>query len=54
MVAFFTQERIFKKKLKKFDLIIDLQSKFRNTFILKKIPHDFYSKTFNGIFQQKK
>ena len=35
----------------KFDLIIDLQSKFRNTIILKKIPHDlFYSRTFNGRF----
>lgn len=36
---------------KKFDLIIDLQSKLRNTIILKKIPHNlFYSKTLNYTF----
>ena len=35
----------------KFDLIIDLQSKLRNTLILKKIPHKhFYSSTFNFFF----
>tara|TARA_B100000242_G_C42989430_1_gene459290 strand:- start:148 stop:1101 length:954 start_codon:yes stop_codon:yes gene_type:complete len=39
----------------KFDLIIDLQSKFRNTLILKKIPHDlFYSRTLNGKFSSRK
>lgn len=39
----------------KFDLIIDLQSKFRNTIILKRIPHvDFYSSTFNYKFCSKK
>ncbi len=39
----------------KFDLIIDLQSKFRNTLILKRIPHvHFYSKTFNNFFSTKK
>ncbi len=39
----------------KFDLIIDLQSKFRNSFILKKIPHTlFYSRTFNDLFASKK
>lgn len=38
----------------KFDLIIDLQSKFRNSFILKKIPHiHFYSTTFNNLFSTK-
>ena len=43
------------KNFGKFDLIIDLQSKFRNTFILSKISHDhFYSRTFNGIFSTKK
>ena len=37
--------------IKKFDLIIDLQSKIRNTIILKKIPHlQFYSSTFNFNF----
>jgi len=39
----------------KFDLIIDLQSKFRNSLILKKIPHvHFYSTTFNNLFSTKK
>ena len=39
----------------KFDLIIDLQSKFRNTLILKKIPAKFfYSSTMNFIFCTKK
>ena len=39
----------------KFDLIVDLQSKFRNTLILKRIPHvDFYSTTFKNIFSSKK
>ena len=39
----------------KFDLIIDLQSKFRNSLILKKIPHiHFYSTTFNNLFSSKK
>ena len=43
------------KNYGKFDLIIDLQSKFRNTFILKKVSHNhFYSRTFNGIFSTKK
>ncbi|SVB98960.1 uncharacterized protein METZ01_LOCUS251814, partial [marine metagenome] len=35
----------------KFDLIIDLQSKLRNTLILKRIPSvNFYSSTFNYNF----
>jgi len=39
----------------KFDLIIDLQSKFRNSLILKKIPHNhFYSTTFGSLFSTKK
>tara|TARA_B100001750_G_scaffold159119_1_gene128206 strand:+ start:16 stop:963 length:948 start_codon:yes stop_codon:yes gene_type:complete len=38
-------------KLGKFDLIIDCQSKLRNTIILKQIPtKSFYSSTFNNIF----
>ncbi|MDB3864253.1 lipopolysaccharide heptosyltransferase family protein [Candidatus Pelagibacter sp.] len=46
---FFYSEQILKNKfIKKFDLIIDLQSKLRNTLILKRIPHNnFYSSTFN-------
>ena len=52
---FFSKRNALKKKYGKFDLIIDLQSKFRNTLILKKIPHDnFYSKTLNGFFSSKK
>ena len=52
---FFTNNRVTKKGYGKFDLIIDLQSKFRNTFILKKIPHKlFYSSTFNGFFSSRK
>ena len=39
----------------KFDLIIDLQSKFRNTLILKKIPAKFfYSPTMSFAFCTKK
>jgi len=38
-----------------FDLIIDLQSKFRNTLILKKIKSKiFYSSTLNFLFSSKK
>ena len=37
--------------MEKFDLIIDLQSKLRNTLILKRIPSvNFYSSTFNYYF----
>lgn len=42
-------------KITKFDLILDLQSKIRNTIILKKIPHlEFYSPCFNYFFCSKK
>ena len=52
---FFVKNRIFRKAYGTFDLIIDLQSKFRNSLILKKIPHDhFYSRTLNGFFSSKK
>ena len=51
----FIKKRLKKNNFTKFDLIIDLQSKFRNSFILKKISHDhFYSTTFKGIFSTKK
>jgi ADP-heptose:LPS heptosyltransferase len=50
----FAQNNFNKKNEGKFDLIIDLQSKFRNSFILKKIPHiQFYSTTYNSIFSNK-
>ena len=49
------KKNIEKKNLQKFDLIIDLQSKLRNTLVLRKIPHDnFYSSTFNFYFCSKK
>ena len=52
---FFTRRKFAKTTLGKFDLIIDLQTKFRNSLILKKIPHNsFYSRTFNGFFSSKK
>ena len=52
---FFAKRRTLTKNYGKFDLIIDLQSKFRNTLILKKIPHtNFYSRTLNGFFSTKK
>ncbi len=52
---FLANKRASKKAFGKFDLIIDLQTKFRNSLILKRIPHEsFYSRTFNGIFSSKK
>ena len=52
---FFTRQKFAKTTLGKFDLIIDLQTKFRNSLILKKIPHNsFYSRTFNSFFSSKK
>ena len=48
---FKASSRFSKLNLNKFDLIIDLQSKIRNTLILKKIPtNNFYSTTFNYNF----
>ena len=52
---FFTKHRFTKTSLGKFDLIIDLQTKFRNSLVLKRIPHNlFYSRTLNGFFSTKK
>ena len=48
---FKVRSKFFKLNLEKFDLIIDLQSKLRNTLILKRIPSvNFYSSTFNYNF----
>ena len=45
------KRNFLKLKLDEFDLILDCQSKFRNTIILKQIPSkSFYSPTFNSIF----
>ena len=52
---FFTNKRTLTRGYGKFDLIIDLQTKFRNSLILSRIPHNsFYSRTFNGFFSSKK
>ncbi len=51
----FAKKNYSKSNKDKFDLIIDLQSKFRNSLILKRIPHQhFYSTTFNNFFSTKK
>ena len=51
----FVKNNFKKNNENKFDLIIDLQSKFRNSLILKKIPHvHFYSTSLNNIFSTKK
>ena len=51
----FVKKNFNKKNSFKFDLIIDLQTKFRNSLILKRVPHiNFYSKTFNGFFSSKR
>ncbi len=52
---FVVKRKFNKQNIKKIDLIIDLQSKLRNTIILKKIPHDhFYSSTYGFKFCTKK
>ena len=51
----FVKRNFLKVKETKFDLIIDLQSKFRNSLILKRVPHNhFYSTTFGNFFSTKK
>ena len=51
----FAKKNFDRENETKFDLIIDLQSKFRNSLILKRIPHShFYSTTFNNLFSTKK
>ena len=45
--------RIKKHNIKKFDLIIDLQSKIRNSLILKMIPHKYFlSSCYNFKFSK--
>ena len=52
---FFVSRNAKKKTFGKFDLIIDLQTKLRNTLVLKQIPHShFYSRTLNGRLSSKK
>ena len=50
-----TSKNIKKTSIDNFDLIIDLQSKIRNTLILKRIPSNyFYSSTLNYFFSSHK
>ena len=50
-----TKKRYVDQNLEEMDLIIDLQSKLRNTIILNKIPHNhFYSSTYGFKFCTKK
>ena len=47
------KRRIKKYNIKKFDLIVDLQTKFRNSIILKMIPHKYFiSSCFNFRFSK--
>ncbi len=51
----FVKRNFLKIKETNFDLIIDLQTKFRNSLILKRIPHNhFYSNTYGNFFSTKK
>ena len=52
----FLAKKLFNKNsIDKFDLIIDLQSKIRNTLILNRIPNKyFYSSTLNYFFSSNK
>jgi len=47
------KNQIKKKNIEKFDLIIDLQSKIRNSLILKMIPHKFFISTCFNFFLSK-
>ena len=48
---FFAKKKFIDKNESKYNLIIDLQSKIRNSLILKTIPHiHFYSMTYKNIF----
>jgi len=47
------KSQIRKKNISKFDLIIDLQSKIRNSLILKMIPHSYFvSSCFNFLLSR--
>ena len=48
---FLAKKNFLRLGLDKFDLVVDCQSKLRNTIILKQIPSKaFYSPTFNNMF----
>ena len=47
------RKRVKSNNIKKFNLILDLQSKIRNSLILKMIPHKFFiSSCFNFKFSK--
>ena len=49
------RKKFINQNLEKIDLVIDLQSKLRNTIILSKLPHvHFYSSTYGFKFCSKK
>ena len=51
----FVKRNFLKKSYGTFDLIIDLQTKIRNSLILKRIPHNsYYSRSLNGYLSSKK
>ena len=51
----FAKRNFLKKSYGTFDLIIDLQTKIRNSLILKRIPHNsYYSRSLNGYLSSKK
>ena len=51
--ALIVKKRLEKKNIESFDLILDLQSKIRNSLILKIIPHKkFISSCFNFKFSK--
>jgi len=53
--AFFIKKRIKENNIDSFDLIIDLQSKLRNTLLLKIIPHKYFiSSSLNFKFSNPK
>tara|TARA_Y100000590_G_scaffold417979_1_gene518236 strand:+ start:2510 stop:3499 length:990 start_codon:yes stop_codon:yes gene_type:complete len=50
---FVVNKKLKNNSIKNFDLIIDLQSKIRNSLILKMIPHKFFiSTSFNSILSK--
>ena len=53
--ALIVRKRIKSNNIDKFNLILDLQSKIRNSLILKTIPHEnFISPTFNFKFTNRR
>jgi len=52
---FSVKKKLKKYKIEKFDLIVDLQSKLRNTLILRMIPHNYFiSSCFNFFLSKPK